>query len=543
MTVVLGQRSQPEDQSQPSHNWGGVRRDLTWEMRRTQYRLSHTPTFPTWQPLPEASDVEVAVVGAPEPEPEPVRPGLVWLYAARLAHSHTDHSSVRRTGHGERLLLGECEGNDGTVRSMAVIGPATHLGRGEDEHYRRLHPALEPRYGRLRSGGNIMAARGSISKSDRETQFNPSYGMPAKILSGVQNLFGFGESNHLYPRIGASKRILVATMAAVLLIASAASTSLAGQQRYEVREGDTIESIAETFGVDPAAIRTSSYLPDGDFLTAGQVIVIPEPGQSPTDAAQMAAANEGASPWVATAYWVEWGDNPASIASQFGVSVDSLMEFNGIEDALELVPGTRLLIPDDATSVETNSAPADDDDGIVSFWVPEYKQQRNLSCEYAAAHIASTAWGWGPTEAEFMASIPQTLNPHYGYRGNIDGWWGNTDDYGIYAEPLVPVLNNWGFNAEVMYTQGDVDPLIAQLDAGHPVMVWLGFWGDTREVKTDDGTYSVFAGMHVVTVYGYDDEGIWVSDPAKGVKVHYSWDVFVDMWSVVDGMSLAVYPF
>ena len=259
----------------------------------------------------------------------------------------------------------------------------------------------------------------------------------------------------------------------------------------------------------------------------------------------MAAENEGTSPWVSTAYWVEYGDSPASIATEFGVSVDSLMEFNGISDPLELVPGTRLLIPAGATSVETNSPPAssDEDDSLVSFWVPEYKQQRNLSCEYAAAHIASTAWGWGPTEADFMASIPQTLNPHYGYRGNIDGWWGNTDDYGIYAEPLVPVLNDWGFNAEVMYTQGETGPLIEHLDAGHPVMVWLGFWGDTREVLTDDGTYSVFAGMHVVTIYGYDDAGVWASDPAKGTSVHYSWDAFVEMWAVVDGMSLAVYPY
>jgi uncharacterized protein YvpB len=152
------------------------------------------------------------------------------------------------------------------------------------------------------------------------------------------------------------------------------------------------------------------------------------------------------------------------------------------------------------------------------------------------------AFGWGPTEADFQSLIPVTLNPHNGYRGNIDGWWGNTKDYGIYAEPLVPVLNDWGFEGEVMYTFGDVGPLIEHIDAGHPVVTWLGFWGDTRERMTDDGNYSVFAGMHVVTVYGYDDEGVWVMDPAKGAKVHYSWDFFVNMWEVIDGMSLAVYP-
>jgi len=337
--------------------------------------------------------------------------------------------------------------------------------------------------------------------------------------------------------------MMFASICALLLIVSAASTSFAGQQRYEVREGDTIETVADTFGVDPDAIRTSSYLPDGDILSAGQVIVIPEPGQGPVDAAQMAAANEGSSPWVATAYWVEYGDNPASIAAQFGVSVDELMDFNGIDDPLNIVTGDRILIPATATSTDTNAAPAgDSSDSANGPWVPDYKQQRNLSCEYAAVHAAAMAFGWAPTEQHFIDAVPLALNPHYGYRGNIDGWWGNTRDYGIYAEPLVPVLNDWGFNGEVMYTFGDTGPLTEHLDAGHPVVTWLGFWGDTRERLTDDGTYSVFAGMHVVTVYDYDDEGVWVMDPAKGTKVHYSWTFFTQLWSVVDGMSLAVYP-
>jgi hypothetical protein len=46
----------------------------------------------------------------------------------------------------------------------------------------------------------------------------------------------------------------------------------------------------------------------------------------------------------------------------------------------------------------------------------------------------------------------------------------------------------------------------------------------------------------VVTVYGYDDSGVYVSDPAKAALDFYSWDEFVGMWKVLDGMSMAVYP-
>ncbi len=528
MTVVLGRCSMPEEETGVTPDRLGVRRDLSWEQRRKQYRLAHTPTsYPTWQPESKPAAVESIPEMLREGPPEPVRPGLMWLYAARIAHARSDHSSVRRTTPGERLLVGESAGEDGLVRSMAVIGATDRIGRGEGAHYQRLHPALQLRYGRLRCGG-IMGSR------------NPSTANVNRLGWLTSGPGGHGPS---YARIGASKRMMLASICALLLIVSAASTSFAGQQRYEVREGDTIESLANTFGVDPDAIRTSSYLPDGDYLSAGQVIVIPEPGQSPVDAAQMAAANEGTSPWVATAYWVEWGDNPASIAAEFGVAVDELMEFNGIEDPLNVVTGDRILIPATATSTDTNSAPGNDASSSGNgLWVPDYKQQRNLSCEYAAVHAAAMAFGWAPTEQNFIDAVPEALNPHNGYRGNIDGWWGNTEDYGIYAEPLVPVLNDWGFNGEVMYTFGDTGPLIEHLDAGHPVVTWLGFWGDTRERLTDDGSYSVFAGMHVVTVYDYDDEGVWVMDPARGEKVQYSWDFFIQMWRVVDGMSLAVYP-
>lgn len=343
-----------------------------------------------------------------------------------------------------------------------------------------------------------------------------------------------------FARMTYSKRMMVATFLAIVVIISAASSSLASQYRYEVREGDTIESVAETFGVDANAIRASSYLPNGDTLTAGQVIIIPEQGQGPEEAAQMAAENEGTSPWVLTAHTVAQDENPSTIAAAYGISTQELMDFNGIEDPLELTPGTVLMIPDSGDASAPDSAGVDNP--AEKVYVPAYKQRRNLSCEYAASHAAAMAWGWGPTEEDFMAAVPDALNPHYGYRGNIDGWWGNTTDYGVYPEALEPVLNEWGFTTEVFYSFGDTSQLTAQLDAGRPVVTWLGFWGNTRERLTDDGNYSVFAGMHVVTVYGYDDEGVWVMDPAKGEKVHYSWDFFVNIWSVVDGMSMAVYP-
>lgn len=169
-----------------------------------------------------------------------------------------------------------------------------------------------------------------------------------------------------------------------------------------------------------------------------------------------------------------------------------------------------------------------------------YSQQRSLSCEYAAVAIATGTLGDWVSEYDIEAQIGLSDNPHWGYRGNITGAWGNTTDYGIYAEALVPALNAYGFNGEVFY--GGRNALKAQIAAGHPTLVWLGLWGDQSAYEyTADGTrYQVTAGMHVMVAYGYDDGGVHLSDPASGGLRYYDWGTFQWMWDVMDDMALGV---
>ncbi|MFT4040904.1 MAG: C39 family peptidase [Thermomicrobiales bacterium] len=179
-----------------------------------------------------------------------------------------------------------------------------------------------------------------------------------------------------------------------------------------------------------------------------------------------------------------------------------------------------------------------------SVWVPTYMQQRNLSCEYAAAVIAMAGFGVWVNEYDFDGMVGWSDNPHWGYRGNITGWWGNTDDYGVYASALAPAIRNFGFWAEEFYAQGDFAALTNRIDAGSPVIVWLGLWGDTSfyDYTSDGSRYKLASGMHVVVAYGYDSGGVWVSDPAHGTKHYYDWGTFMTYWNVMDGMGLAVGP-
>jgi uncharacterized protein YvpB len=343
-------------------------------------------------------------------------------------------------------------------------------------------------------------------------------------------------------RLNMAGRMAIASLAAVMIVLAGFGAAFA-QSRYEVQDGDTLESVADEFGVDPAAIAASSWMPNGDTLEAGQVIVIPEVGQTPEEAAATAAELEGTSPWVVGAHTVAEGETLDGIGAPYGVAGAQIAEFNGIEDVANVIPGTHVLIPavptDDTGSVDASEieiAPA------VALDVPFFQQTRNLSCEYAASYIATSYFGAGVTEETFIASVPLTLNPHHGYRGNINGLWGNTTDYGIYPEALAPILADNGFVAETFYGMGDTSQITAQLDAGRPVVVWLGMWGDTREHLSDDGEYSVASGMHVMTAYGYSTDGIFLADPATGSEKYYDWATFTAMWTVLDGMSMAVYP-
>ena len=244
--------------------------------------------------------------------------------------------------------------------------------------------------------------------------------------------------------------------------------------------------------------------------------------------------------WAAPGYEA-WVDVLVGGEYAGGIPV-SITEGGGCADNPGMVEiGAQIPVAEAASSFQAWSLTGPD---AVDVGVPTYAQQRNLSCEYAALVIAMGAYGTWVSEYEFDSLVGWSENPHWGYRGDISGWWGNTDDYGVYAAALAPALSNFGFYGEEFYGQGNATALTARLDAGAPVVVWLGLWGDTGFYQhSADGTpYKLVPGMHVVVAYGYDSGGVYVSDPASGGKRFYDWSTFMTFWDVMDGMGLSVAP-
>jgi uncharacterized protein YvpB len=213
----------------------------------------------------------------------------------------------------------------------------------------------------------------------------------------------------------------------------------------------------------------------------------------------------------------------------------------GGSGTLVKMSGSATTVLSSGSASDSSGAASSDDGKVVIPNVPNYQQQRGLSCEYSALSIATGALGDWVSEYEFEAQVPLSDNPHWGYRGDITGRWGNTTNYGVYADPLVPALAAYGFTGTAFY--GDSGDLMAAIDRGEPTLVWLGMRGGDGSFNeyTSDGTrYQLTPYMHVMVAYGYDDGGVYLSDPGTGTYKYYDWGTFKWMWSVMDGMALSV---
>jgi uncharacterized protein YvpB len=180
---------------------------------------------------------------------------------------------------------------------------------------------------------------------------------------------------------------------------------------------------------------------------------------------------------------------------------------------------------------------------VVLDKFPIFAQWYNLSCEYSATRMITAYWGKEINDTEFINLIPVNLNPHLGYRGNINGSFGGTWDYGIYAEPIARALEQRGFKTKLIAS--GPEGLKQELALGRPVQVWaiVGMgWGSTYTETVEGLSFKLAAGEHSMVIYGYDSQGVYVADPGFGTRDYYSWDSFLRSWGYFDYMAMSVWP-
>jgi uncharacterized protein YvpB len=173
---------------------------------------------------------------------------------------------------------------------------------------------------------------------------------------------------------------------------------------------------------------------------------------------------------------------------------------------------------------------------------PVHAQWWGLSCEYAATSAATQYFGRTITEANFRDAIGFDPNPNKAFRGNIYGGWGGTGDYGIYPSPILRVLMDDGFRSSYTF-EGNQTLIRDAISHNRPVVVWInGTWGYAPRYygESDGESYLLVPYEHAITLYGYDENGVYIMDPGVGSFYYASWGSFTNTWMQLDGMALAV---
>ncbi len=96
-------------------------------------------------------------------------------------------------------------------------------------------------------------------------------------------------------------------------------------QQYVVQSGDTVSSIAASFGVSAQTLLWSNNLSDSSLIKPGQTLYI--------------------LPTSGVAHTVRSGETVEGLASKYNASVDDILEYNNLIEGSDLAAGDEIIIP------------------------------------------------------------------------------------------------------------------------------------------------------------------------------------------------------
>lgn len=200
----------------------------------------------------------------------------------------------------------------------------------------------------------------------------------ALVVVGAACFGGGGDSGGGEPNLDEiPTATLPAELPAVRILGESA-VSTGGRRTYTIQAGDTFSSIADQFGITLEELIAANPDVDPTSLVAGDVINLPEavavvppaatatPGEAPAEEEPTVDAPAEEIPTdtpvplpteppppadtptaqsLGTTYVVQAGDTFASIAAQFGITVEALAAANPGADSNNLSIGQVLMLP------------------------------------------------------------------------------------------------------------------------------------------------------------------------------------------------------
>ncbi len=269
---------------------------------------------------------------------------------------------------------------------------------------------------------------------------------------------------------------------------------------YTIQSGDTLASIARQFSTTVSALAQANNIVNPNLIYAGQTLIIPTNG---SDSGSPPPPN----PTVSTTYIVQAGDTLFRISLNYGVSVQSIMQANGLSNSGLIFVGQLLIISGGSTPVEPPPAPT----------------QPTPTPQPAPPNPPAPAGNNLLTNGSFESGwyhqngIPELQLPN--------GWQFAWDEG---TNPFDS--NSWSdfVRPETRVLSGNFLPPhehdLFIWDGNQTVKIFKGFGAIsfrlTQDVYLQPGTYQLTVNVFPDLVSGYDDgQKIWASSGAGGVQL------------------------
>ena len=198
---------------------------------------------------------------------------------------------------------------------------------------------------------NAVPTTYTVQAGDTISAVAGRYGL---ATASVLALNGLGWKSLIFPG-----QVLKLTSGTVAAPVTAPTPVAATGGRYTILKGDTISRIAARFGVSTQAVLTANGLSWSSIIYPGQTIAIPgaalaaEAVSSVTPAPTVDEAGDPPStpvvstpaPVIQSSYLIKSGDTISSIAKKFGVSIQAILDANGLGLSSIIFSGRTLTIP------------------------------------------------------------------------------------------------------------------------------------------------------------------------------------------------------
>jgi LysM repeat protein len=132
--------------------------------------------------------------------------------------------------------------------------------------------------------------------------------------------------------------------------AAPAAASTGSGASYTVVAGDTVSGIAGKHGVSASSVLRANGLQATSTIFPGNKLIIPG-ASAPSAPAAPVSASPAAKQGLSGTYTIETGDTLHSIAQESGVTVQDLLNANGLNWSSIIYAGSKLTIPNASTSV------------------------------------------------------------------------------------------------------------------------------------------------------------------------------------------------